>query len=113
MAPKGVELIFGVRNDPEWGPVLLAGSGGVFAEAMRDVRLTPPDLSVPQIVQELDCLQCSALFKGFRDAQPLDVESVAQILMTLGKLLQLLSGDCRDRHQSRDRLCERGWRGRA
>ena len=88
MAPKGVELIFGVRNDPEWGPVLLAGSGGVFAEAMRDVRLMPPDLSVPQIVQELDCLQCSALFKGFRDAQPLDVESVAQILITLGKLIR-------------------------
>jgi len=42
MGPKAAELIVGARNDPEWGPVLLAGFGGVLAEAIRDVRILPP-----------------------------------------------------------------------
>ena len=63
MGRDGTELIFGARNDPEWGSVLLAGSGGVLAEAMRDVRLMPPDLSVPQLVQELEFTE---MFRAIR-----------------------------------------------
>ena len=48
MARKGIELIVGARNDPQWGPVLMVGSGGVLAEAMNDVLLLPPDLSPDQ-----------------------------------------------------------------
>lgn len=88
MGRDGTELIFGARNDPEWGSVLLAGSGGVLAEAMRDVRLMPPDLSVPQLVQELSSLKCSVLFDGFRGSSPLDIEAAAQILFVLGKLIR-------------------------
>jgi len=88
MARKGVELIFGARNDPDWGPVLLAGFGGVLAEAMRDVRLLPPDLAIDQIVQELSSLRCSALLYGFRGSPPIDIEAAAQILFSLGKLIR-------------------------
>ena len=88
MGQKGVELIFGARNDPEWGPVLLAGFGGVLAEAIRDVRLMPPDLSIPEIAHELEKLQCAALLRGFRGSPPLDVDAAAQILSGLGALIQ-------------------------
>jgi acyl-CoA synthetase (NDP forming) len=88
MGPKAAELIAGARNDPEWGPVLLVGFGGVLAEAMRDVRLLPPNLSVHEIGQELNFLQCSVLFRGFRGSPPLDVEAVAQILFKLGRLIR-------------------------
>jgi acetate---CoA ligase (ADP-forming) len=88
MGPKSAELIVGARNDPEWGPVLLVGFGGVLAEAMRDVRLLPPNLSVQEIGQELNSLQCSVLFRGFRGSPPLDVEAVAQILFNLGRLIR-------------------------
>ena len=53
MADRGVEIIVGGRNDPEWGPVVLAGFGGVQAELLEDLRLLPPDLTVPGIVREL------------------------------------------------------------
>jgi acetate---CoA ligase (ADP-forming) len=88
MGKEGVELIFGARNDPEWGPVLLAGFGGVLAEAIRDVRLLPPDLSIPQFMQELRSLQCSMLFDGFRGSPALDVEAAAHILSALGTLMR-------------------------
>ena len=88
MGQKGLELIFGARNDPEWGPVLLAGFGGVLAEAIRDVRLMPTDLSIPEIAHELEKLQCAALLRGFRGSPPLDVDAAAQILTGLGALIQ-------------------------
>ncbi|MDE3188920.1 MAG: acetate--CoA ligase family protein [Acidobacteriota bacterium] len=88
MGKSGVELIFGARNDPEWGPVLLAGFGGVLAEAIRDVRLLPTCLPIQEIVRELGSLQCSDLFRGFRGSPPLDVEAAAQILFDLGTLIR-------------------------
>ena len=88
MGARGLELIFGARNDPDWGPVLLAGSGGVFAEAMQDIRLMPSDLSVGDIASELSKLQCASLLRGFRGAPPLDVDAAVHILVGLGRLIQ-------------------------
>ncbi len=46
MAPRGgVELIVGARRDPEWGPVVMVGLGGIWTEALDDVRLMPADLA--------------------------------------------------------------------
>jgi hypothetical protein len=42
VAARGIEMIVGARNDPEWGVVLLVGFGGVAAEATRDVRPACP-----------------------------------------------------------------------
>ena len=88
MGSKGLELIFGARNDQSWGPVLLAGSGGVLAEAMRDVHLMPPDLSPAELASELGKLQCAPLLHGFRGAPPADIESAAQILAALSALIR-------------------------
>lgn len=88
MEPTGVELMFGARNDPAWGPVLLAGFGGVLAEATRDVRLLPSTLPVDEIVNELHKLRSAALLRGFRGSPPVDVTAAAQILSALGDLIQ-------------------------
>ena len=53
MSQPGVELIIGGRNDADWGPVILAGFGGVQAEILKDVRLLAPDLSLDEIIEEL------------------------------------------------------------
>jgi acyl-CoA synthetase (NDP forming) len=88
MAAKGVELIVGGRNDPEWGPVVLVGLGGVLAEALHDVRLLPPDLSVDAITDELHQLKGAALLRGFRGAPALDVRAAAAIVQRVGRLLR-------------------------
>ena len=88
MSEKGMELIVGGRNDPDWGPVLVVGAGGVLAEAMGDVRLIPADLSGGQIEEELRKLRCGALFDGFRGSPPLDVAAVAEVAAKVGCLMR-------------------------
>ena len=88
MYEKGVEMIIGARNDPEWGPVLLVGSGGVLAELVKDVRLLPPDLSHNEIEQEIYKLRCGPIFQGFRGAPELDVSSVAKVVAAIGRWMR-------------------------
>jgi len=88
MGQKGVELIAGARNDPQWGPVLLIGFGGVLAEAIHDVRLLPPDLPIHCIEEELNQLRCSALLRGFRGAPALDIVAAATVVSKLGRLMR-------------------------
>ena len=88
MAKKGLELIVGARNDPQWGPVVMAGFGGVLAEAIEDVRLMPTDLSRSEIEQELSMLRCGALLRGFRGGPAADVSAVAAVVETIGSLIQ-------------------------
>ncbi len=87
MGKRGVELIVGARNDPEWGPVILAGFGGVQAEILQDVRLLPADLTIDGIVRELHMLKSGALLRGFRGSPALDVAAVAELIARIGRLL--------------------------
>lgn len=87
MGRRGVELIVGARTDPDWGPVILVGFGGVTAEIQRDVRLLPPDLTPGAIVNELYRLKGAPLLRGFRGSPPLDVEAIAGLISKLGRLL--------------------------
>ena len=67
--------------------MILAGFGGVTAEILQDVRLFTPDLPVDAIVRELHQLKQAVLLRGFRGSPALDVEAVAQIIATLGRVL--------------------------
>src|SRR5206468_5287615 len=73
--------------DSEWGPVVLAGFGGVTAEILHDVRLLPPDLTIDAIVRELHLLKQAPLLRGFRGSCVLDVRAVAEIIARTGRLM--------------------------
>jgi acyl-CoA synthetase (NDP forming) len=87
MGARGVEMIVGARNDPEWGPVVLAGFGGVTAEILADVRLITPDLSEAAIIAELMQLKQAALLSGYRGAPALDVAALAKLIRMLCAVL--------------------------
>jgi acyl-CoA synthetase (NDP forming) len=84
MAAKGFELILGARNDKDWGPVLLIGLGGVWTEALGDIRVLPPYLSPEQIAGEFHKLRGAKLLSGFRGAPPVDVTAAADVTARLG-----------------------------
>ena len=92
MGKPGVEFIVGARNDPDWGPVILIGFGGILAEALRDVRLLTPGLSLEAIAAEFGKLKSSTLLRGFRGSQPLDVAAAAKIVAKLGELMVAAPG---------------------
>lgn len=88
MGARGVEMIVGGRNDPEWGPIVLAGFGGVTAEILGDVRLLAADLTAEAVVAELMKLKSAAILAGYRGAPALDVPALAQLIVTLGQILR-------------------------
>lgn len=87
MGARGTELIVGARNDPDWGPVVLVGFGGVTAELFHDARLISPALDRAGIEAELHKLKSSALLRGFRGAPALDVSAAADIVAKIAALV--------------------------
>jgi acyl-CoA synthetase (NDP forming) len=88
MGERGLEMIVGARQDPQWGPVILVGFGGVSAEVTRDVRLLAHDLSAEAVVREIAQLRGAPLLDGYRGSPALDVAALAQVVVRLGALLE-------------------------
>ena len=88
MAPKGLELMIGARRDAKWGAVVLVGLGGIWVEALGDVRLLPVDMAQEDIVAELMKLRSAKLLKGFRGSPPVDVQAVAHTASLIGRLME-------------------------
>lgn len=84
MGNRGLELVVGARRDPQWGPIVLVGLGGIWIEALKDVRLMPPDLAVEDIVAELNQLKAAPVLHGLRGAAGVDLQAVAKVVATLG-----------------------------
>ena len=80
-------MIVGAKNDPEWGPVVLAGFGGVTAEILADVRLFTPDLSEQAIIAGLMQLKSAALLGGYRGSPALDVAALARLIRQVSAIL--------------------------
>lgn len=85
MARPGVELILGARNNPDWGASLTVGLGGVWTEALRDVRVLPALLEPSAIVDELRKLKGASLLTGYRGKPALDLDAIADIAAKLGQ----------------------------
>jgi acetate---CoA ligase (ADP-forming) len=88
MSPRGLELVVGARRDPRWGPVLMVGLGGVWVEALGDVRLMAPDLTEDEIVEEIGKLKTAKLMSGFRGSPPVDIKAIAAVVAALGPLMR-------------------------
>ena len=88
MAGRGLELILGARNDPDWCPVLAVGLGGVFTELLKDVRLMATDLSRREVGTALRRLKGAALRDSFRAEPARDVEAVIDAIVAVGAFVR-------------------------
>ncbi len=88
MVPPGVELIVGIRNDTAFGPVIVLGMGGVTAELQHDIALAIPPLTDVDIDGLLRALRASPLLFGYRNAPPVDVLALADLLARIGQLAE-------------------------
>jgi acyl-CoA synthetase (NDP forming) len=87
MASGGRELILGGRHDPQFGPVVLAGLGGIFVEIFEESQVRVAPLS-KQIAQEmLENLRGYQILAGARGHKAVDIEAVVETLLRLSQLL--------------------------
>jgi acetyl-CoA synthetase (ADP-forming) len=86
MARGGAELIVGIRRDPQFGPIVLAGSGGILVELLGDVELAPAPVSREQAIALLRRLRIAPVIEGIRGQPPLDLEAAADVVERLSWL---------------------------
>ena len=116
MAPPGVEIAFGIVRDPQFGPLVLVGAGGVLVEVMKDRRLSMPPLDVDRARALIDRLEIRPLLDGVRGQPPADVDALARALVSLSWLADDLGehiyGARREPPDLRERGMRRGRRAR-
>ena len=85
--PGAYELIMGMSNDPQFGPVILVGQGGVAVEVVDDKALGLPPLNMRLAGELLARTRIYRLLKGFRDQAPVNLEAIALTLVRLSQLV--------------------------
>jgi acyl-CoA synthetase (NDP forming) len=89
MAPAGIDMVVGARRDPDWGPVVMAGLGGIWVEALQDVRLMPADLPRQTIAEELAQLKAAPLLHGARGRPAADMQALVEVIAAVSALMRL------------------------
>ena len=84
MRPRGAELFVGVTRDPQWGPVLAVGLGGVWVEVLKDVALRLLPATPAEIRTALDELRGAAVLKGSRGLPEAELDRVAAVVARIG-----------------------------
>jgi acetate---CoA ligase (ADP-forming) len=86
MASPGVELILGMRRDPQFGPAVLVGLGGTLTEVLDDVAIRLAPLDATAAAAMLDDLRGARLLRGVRGRPPVDRGALVAMLVALGRL---------------------------
>jgi acyl-CoA synthetase (NDP forming) len=86
MAPPGVEIALGIVRDPQFGPLVLVGAGGVLVEVLGDRRLALPPLDEARARSMVDRLRIRPLLDGVRGASASDVGRLASTIVGLSWL---------------------------
>jgi len=84
--PNAVELIIGVRRDPSFGPVVVVGMGGVYAEVLQDVAVALAPITQKVAEELIRSLRGAPLLVGKRGQAPLDVAAAARAAVALSTL---------------------------
>jgi acetyl-CoA synthetase (ADP-forming) len=86
MVSGGQELILGLKRDPQFGPAIMVGAGGVLVELLGDVEVALAPVSAEQAEAMLKRLKIWPLLQGFRGQPPRDVAAVIDALVKLSRL---------------------------
>jgi acyl-CoA synthetase (NDP forming) len=86
MASPGVEIALGIVRDPQFGPLVLVGAGGVLVEVLKDRRLAMPPLDEERARSMVDRLDVRPLLEGIRGQPPADVDVLIRAIVGLSWL---------------------------
>ncbi len=83
MVDAGTELIVGMTTDPEFGPVVVLGLGGIFVEVLKDVSMRVAPFGFDEAQHMIDDLRGKALIEGVRGRPAIDKTELAELLVRL------------------------------
>ena len=83
---SGIEMILGISRDSQFGPTVVAGFGGIFAEVLSDVAVLIPPFNATAVKRVLENLSMADLLKGARGASKVDVDSYCEAAARLSKI---------------------------
>ena len=87
MCHPGREVILGMHRDPQFGPMLMFGLGGIFVEVMKDVSFYLAPLTQDEAMEMLRGTRSYALLKGARGEAAVDLEAIAGALQRISQLV--------------------------
>ncbi|MBW1862843.1 MAG: GNAT family N-acetyltransferase [Deltaproteobacteria bacterium] len=88
MVKGGIETIVGVTQDPSFGPLIMFGLGGIYAELIKDVAVRLHPLTDSDARELVRSIKMSNLLDGFRGSPPSDTESLEDLLLRLSALIE-------------------------
>jgi 3-hydroxypropionyl-CoA synthetase (ADP-forming) len=86
MVPRGIELIVGLQNDSQFGPVIMVGLGGIYTEIFKDVVFRILPITNADATTMIEDLRGKQILKGFRGADPINLKMLSDALVKIGKL---------------------------
>ena len=87
MAPSSTEVIVGAIKDPQFGPALMFGLGGIFVEVLKDVTFRVAPITVDEAREMITEVKAYPLLKGYRNQPPADIEAIVKILLNTSRLV--------------------------
>ena len=87
MAPSSTEIIVGAIKDPQFGPALMFGLGGIFVEVLKDVTFRIAPLTRDEAEEMIKEVRAYPLLKGYRNTPPADIEAIVNILLNTSRLV--------------------------
>lgn len=88
----GLELVIGINNDSEMGPVVMFGTGGVWLELFKDVAFAPPGLDAARAERMIAATRAGTLIDGFRGRAACDRAALVDVLVKTGRIAADLGG---------------------
>lgn len=86
MAGKGLEVIIGMARDPQFGPMLMFGLGGILVEVMKDVTFHLAPITEQEAIQMLKSTKSYAMLQGRRGQDGVDISAIASGLQRISQL---------------------------
>jgi acetate---CoA ligase (ADP-forming) subunit beta len=87
MAPAGTEVIVGSIKDPQFGPAIMFGLGGVFVEVLKDVTFRIAPITEDEAAEMISEVKAYPLLKGYRNTPPADLKAITKILVNTSRLV--------------------------
>jgi len=87
MVPKGREVILGMTRDPQFGPMLMFGLGGIFVEVMKDVSFHLAPITAEEAMQMLMGTRSYRLLEGVRSQARVNLAAIVEALQRMSQLV--------------------------